>query len=154
MLLLRPPDPTTSASETGLWPMFVMVVTEPTDKATRLPLFELLNRPRRAHELSMVAVESTWSVVDPANALLTVTVRAAFPISFDLRILLPATAVLHVLDVVAHGTTIGVTTREHADRLRGRVDVRTALRDVVLLSCPPSAHLADITRVLRAARED
>jgi hypothetical protein len=155
VLLLRPSEPAASAVETGLWPMFVMVVTEPTDRAARLavPLFALLNRPRHANELSIVAVESTWSVLDPANALLTVTVRATFPIAFDLRILLPATAVLDVLDVVARGTTVGITTQERADGLRGRVDARTALRDVVLLSCPPSAHLADIARVLRAARE-
>ena len=98
MLLLRPhavPE-TDATGETGLWPMFVMVVTEPTDRAARLalPLFELLDRPKQANELSIVAVESAWSVLDPANALLTLTVRAALPVSFDLRILLPAAPVL------------------------------------------------------------
>jgi hypothetical protein len=133
--------------------MFVMVVTEPTDRAARLasPLFELLDRPKQVNELSIVAVETAWSILDPANALLTVTVRAAVPITFDLRILLPAAPVLDVLDVVARGATIGLTTQ---DRLRGRVDIRTVLRDVVLLSCPPSADLADLARVLRAVRED
>lgn len=155
MLLLRPHAVPAAAGETGLWPMFVMVVTEPTDRAAplALPLFELLDRPKHANELSIVAVESAWSVLDPANALLTVTVRAAVPISFDLRILLPAAPVLDILDVVARGATIGVTTRDRSVRLRGRVDVRTALRDVVLLSCPPSADLADIAGVLRAVRE-
>jgi hypothetical protein len=158
VLLLRPhavPEPD-AAGESGLWPMFVMVVTEPTDRAARLaqPLFELLDRPKHANELSIVAVESAWSVLDPANALLTLTVRAAVPVSFDLRILLPATPVLHVLDVVARGATIGITTRDRADRLRGRVDVRTTLRDVVLLTCPPSVELASLASVLRAVRED
>ena len=100
-----------------------------------------------------MAVESAWSVLDPANALLTLTVRATLPVSFDLRILLPAAPELHILDVVARGATIGITTRDRADRLRGRVDVRAALRDVVLLSCPPSVELADLTSVLRAVRE-
>lgn len=157
VLLLRPhavPEPA-AAGEIGLWPMFVMVVTEPTDRGARLalPLFELLDRPKHTNELSIVAVESTWSVLDPANALLTLTVRAAVPVSFDLRILLPAAPVLDILDVVAHGATIGITTRDRADRLRGRVDVGAALRDVVLLSCSPSVELADLAGVLRAARE-
>lgn len=157
VLLLRPcaVPVSATAADTGRWPMFVMVVTEPTDRAARLalPLFELLERPKHANELSIVAVESAWSVLDPANALLTLTVRAAVPVSFDLRILLPAAPVLDVLDVVARGATIGVTTRDRANRLRGRVDIGTALRDVVLLSCSPSVELADLTSALRAARE-
>jgi hypothetical protein len=157
VLLLRPhavPERATT-EKTGRWPLFVMVVTEPTDRAASLalPLFELLNRPKHPNELSIVAVESAWSVLDLGNALLTMTVRAAVPISFDLRILLPAAPVLDILDLVAHGATIGVTTRERADRLRGRLDVRTALREVVLLSCPPSAELAHLAGVLRAFRE-
>jgi hypothetical protein len=158
VLLLRPhavPESAT-AGEAGRWPMFVMVVTEPTDQAAplALPLFELLDRPKQANELSIVAVESAWSVLDPAHALLTVTVRATVPVTFDLRILLPAAPVLDILDVVARGATIGVTTRERADHLRGRVDVRAALRDVVLLSCPPSTELAALAGMLRAFRED
>lgn len=158
VLLLRPhgvAEATTAAGETGLWPMFVMVVTEPTDRdaGLALPLFDLLDRPKHANELSIVAVESVWSVLDPANALLTFTVRAAVPVSFDLRILLPAAPVLDVLDRVARGTTIGITTRDRAERLRGRVDVGTVLRDVVLLSCPSSSELADVADTLRAARE-
>lgn len=139
----------------GLWPMFVMVVTEPADRTARqaLPLFELLDRPKQANELSLVAVESVWSVLDPANALLTLTMRAVVPVSFDLRILLPAAPVLDVLDVVARGAAIGITTRERADRLRGRVEVGTVLSDVVLLSCPPSAELAELADVLRVVRE-
>jgi hypothetical protein len=157
VLLLRPcAVPVSAAAGTGRWPMFVMVVTEPTDRAAELalPLFELLERPRHANELSIVAVESAWSVLDPANALLTLTVRAAVPVAFDLRILLPAAPVLDVLDVVARGATIGVTTRDRADRLRGRVGIGTALRDVVLLSCSPSVELSDLTSALRAAQED
>ena len=154
VLLVRPhsvPEPAATASEVGLWPMFVMVVTEPTGRVAELavPLFELLDRPKHANELSAVAVETAWSVLDPANALLTLTVRAAVPVSFDLRILLPAAPVLDILDVVARGATIGITTRDRADRLRGRVDVRTTLRDVVLLSCPPSVELAGVLRAFR-----
>ncbi len=158
VLLLRPhgvAGPSSPEGEGGLWPMFVMVVTEPTDRAAEvaLPLFEQLYRPKHANELSVVAVESVWSILDPANALLTLTVRAAVPVSFDLRILLPAAPVLDLLEVVARGVTIGITTRDRAVRLRGRVDVRTALADVVLLNCPPSADLANLSDVLRAVRE-
>ena len=152
VLLLRP----RGGDDTGPWPMFVMVVSRPTERAPALamPLFELLDRPKRPNELSMVAVKSTWSVLDPANALLTMSVRGAVPFSFDLRIILPAAPVLDVLDVAARGDAIGITTRDHADRLRGRVDIGTALRNVVLLSCPPSVELADLASLLRAAREE
>jgi hypothetical protein len=141
--------------ETRLWPVFVMVVTEPADEdagASR-PLFDLLNRPKRDNELTVVTAESAWSVLDPANALLEVTVRAVAPVAFDLRILLPAAQVLGILDVVASGATIGITTRNRADRLRGRVDIRTALHDVVLVSCPPSLELAALAHTQLAARE-
>jgi hypothetical protein len=159
VLLLRPrgvPGSAVAAVENRRWPMFVMAVTEPTDPATRpaLPLVELLDRPRTANEPSIVAVETAWSVLDPANALLTLTVRASVPVSFDLRILLPAASVLDALDTVGRGATIGLTTRDRAARLRGRVDVGTALRDVVLLTCSPSVELADLTAAVRAAQED
>jgi len=156
VLLLRPHGVAgTPSTEGGLFPMFVMVVTEPTDQAAAaaLPLFEQLYRPKYANELSVLAVESAWSILDPANALLTLTVRAALPVSFDVRIMLPAAPVLDILEVVARGATIGITTRERAARLRGLVDVRTALNEVVLLSCQPSADLADLADVLRAVRE-
>jgi len=159
VLLLRPdgvPESQAAApGETTLWPIFAMVVTEPADPAAwqAQPLFELLDGPNDGSELSTVAVRSTWSVLDPANALLALTVRAAAPVSVDLRIVLPAAPVLDILDVVAKGATIGITTRERAHRLRGRVDARTALRDVVLLSCQPSAELTDLAEALRTARE-
>jgi hypothetical protein len=150
VLLLRP----RGVEETRPWPMFVMVVTEPTDSAAPLaaPLFALLGRPNHANELSIVAVESAWSVLDPANALLTMTVRAADPVAFDLRVLLPAAPVLDLLDIVARGATIGITSRDRADRLRGRVDLGTALRDVVLLNWRASSELADLVGALRAAK--
>jgi hypothetical protein len=151
VLLLRRPD----VRETRLWPMLVMVVTEPADRdsSSARPLFELLDRPKHVNELSIVAAESAWSVLDPASALLTLTVRATVPVSFDLTILLPAAPVLDILDVAARGTAIGVTTQDHANRLRGRVDIRTVLRDVVLLTCPPSTDLADLAAALRSARK-
>ncbi|MFC4857811.1 hypothetical protein [Actinophytocola glycyrrhizae] len=158
VLLLRPHGETErpeGREESALWPLFVMVVTEPTDPVGKLaqPLFDLLDRHTNANELLVVSVESAWSVLDPANALLALTVRAADPISLDLRIVLPAAPVLDILDMVARGTPIGITTRERAERLRGRVDGRTAVRDVVLLSSLPSAEPAALADALRTARE-
>jgi hypothetical protein len=151
VLLLRP----RAVAETGLWPMFAMVVTESTDRAAPLasPLFELLDQPRHMNELSIVAVESAWSDLDPGDALLPLTVRATVAVSFDLRILLPAAPVLDVLAAVAHGAVIGITTRERADRFRGWMDVRITLRDVILPHCRPSVELADLAGVLPAARK-
>jgi hypothetical protein len=145
-----------TVEEAGLWPVFVMVVTEPADANVGAagPLFELLNRPKHENELSVVAAESEWTVLDAGNALLDLTVRATVPVAFDLRILLPSAQVLGILDVVARGATIGFTTQHRASRLRGRVDIRTALRDVVLLSSPPSVELAALASTLLAARDE
>jgi hypothetical protein len=158
VLLLRPhgvDEPVGTSGTSGLWPMFVMVVTEPAEPVTHSvsPLMRLLDRAGRTSEVSAVAVEPVWSVLDPSSALLTLTVRAAFPVAGDMTILLPAAPVLDLLEVVAQGATIGVTTRDRADRLRGRVDVGAVLRDVVLLSCLPSPASADLATALRAARE-
>ncbi len=158
VLLLRPQgveEPATPSGTSGLWPMFVMVVTEPAEPVTHSvsPLVRLLDRAGRTSEVSAVAVEPVWSVLDPSSALLTLTVRAAFPVAADMTILLPAAPVLDLLEVVAEGATIGVTTRDRADRLRGRVDVGAVLRDVVLLNCLPSPTSADLATALRAARE-
>lgn len=159
VLLLRPRGVTGPApapvSGSAIWPMFVMVLTEPADPSAQvaLPLFDLLGRSEHVHEPAMVPVETAWSVLDSANALLTLMVRAAARDSSDLRILLPAAPVLDILDVVARGATIGITTRERADRLRGGVDVQTALRDVVLLNCLPSSDLGDLVAELRDTRE-
>ncbi len=158
VLLLRPHGVEESAATSGtngLWPMFVMVVTEPAEPVTHSvsPLVRLLDGAERTSEVSAVAVEPVWSVLDPSSALLTLTVRAAFPVAADMTILLPAAPVLDLLEVVARGATIGVTTRDRADRLRGRVDVGTALRDVVLLHCLPSPASADLASALRTARE-
>jgi hypothetical protein len=149
VLLLQPHGETESST---LWPLFVMVVTEPAPTSGQ-PLFDLLDRRGQATEPTVVAVETAWSVLDSANALLAVTVRAADPVPVDLRIVLPAAPVLDILDMVARGAPIGLTTRDRAQRLRGRFDVRTALRDVILLSCPPSATLTDLADAVRTARE-
>jgi hypothetical protein len=142
--------PAATVDEAGLWPVFAMVVAEPPDQdaGTARPLFELLDEPGP----SVVAAETSWSVIDPARALLGMTVRGVVPVEFGLRVLLPATRVLGVLDVVAGGATIGITTRYRAGRLRDRVDIRAALDDLVLLSCPPSVELAAFAHVLQAAR--
>lgn len=145
-----------TVEETRLWPVFVMVVTEPGDEdiGVARPLFDLLDLPKRDNELTVVTAVSEWTVLDRTNALLGVTVRAAAPVAFDLRILLPAAQVLGILDVVANGATIGITTRGRAARLRGRVDIRTALHDVVLVSCPPSLELAALAHTVQAARDE
>lgn len=140
-----------TAEEAGLWPVFAMVVAEPPDQAagSARALFELLDRPGRA----VVSAESAWSVLDPDNVLLGMTLRGVHPVEFGLRVLLPAARVLGVLDVVARGATIGITTRDRAGRLRDRADIRSALRDLVLLSCPPSVELAALAHTLLAARD-
>lgn len=149
VLLLQPHGGTASPAP---WPLFVMVVTEPVGTTER-PLAELLDRPGHANEPTVVLAESVWSVLEPASALLALTVRAAEPVPVDLRIVLPAAPVLDLLGMVARGAPVGVTTRDRAERLRGRVEVQAALRDVVLLSSPPSAGLAALADVLRVTRE-
>ncbi|MGB3439515.1 MAG: hypothetical protein WBA97_12270 [Actinophytocola sp.] len=149
VLLLQPRGEVESSAA---WPLFVMVVTEPTG-TSRQPLFDLLDRRGHADEPLVVAVEAVWSVLDSANALLAMTVHAADPVPVDMRIVLPAAPVMDILDMVARGAPLGVTTRDRAERLRGRFDVQAALRDVMLLSCPPSATLTDIADAVRTARE-
>lgn len=143
-----------TVEEAGLWPVFVMVVTEPADVdlGPARALFEQLRRPKHDGELTVVAAESSWSVLDTTSALIELDVRAVVPVEFSVRVLVPANPVLGILDVVARGATIGITTRDRADRLRGRVDIRTALRDVVLLSCPPSVELAALANTLFTTR--
>jgi hypothetical protein len=89
--------------------------------------------------------------VDPRRALLWLTVRADAPVRFESGILVPAERVLGILDVVARGATIGITTRRHAAGLGDRVEVRAALRHVVLLSCPLSSDLNELAQQLRGA---
>ncbi|MFC4857740.1 hypothetical protein [Actinophytocola glycyrrhizae] len=144
-----------TVEEAGLWPVFAMVVTEPADQevGSARPLFGLLDRPRGDDEMTVVAADAAWSILDEGNALLGLTVRGTAPVRFGMRVLLPSARVLGVLDVVARGATIGITTRDRAARLRDRVDIRTALRDLVLLSCPPSVELAALAHTLLAARD-
>jgi hypothetical protein len=157
VLLLWPrgvAGPVTTAEEAGRWPVFAMVVTEPPGELARgaQPLFDLLDRPRREGEPTVVAAETSWSVLDHANALLGLHVRGVAPVRFGMRVLLPSTRVLGILDVVARGATIGITTGRRAARLRDRVDIRTALSDLVLLSCPPSVELAALAHTLTVAQ--
>jgi hypothetical protein len=158
VLLLRPRADLESAAareSTVTWPLFVMVVTEPAEASGMSPwsLFGTLNLHEHVATPLVVPVEPTWTVLDADNALLALTVRAEEPVSVSLRIVLPAAPVLDILDMVARGAPVGVTTRDRAERLRGRFDVGAALRDVVLLSCPPSAELAELADALRATRE-
>jgi hypothetical protein len=132
-----------SVDEAGLWPAFVLVIGEHSDLSgsSAGPLFDLLDSSRHADGITVVGGSTDWSVVDPRHALLRLTVRARVPVRFEADILLPAERVLGILDVVAGGGTIGLTTHRHAVGLDDRVDVRTALRNVVLLSCSPSPEL-------------
>jgi hypothetical protein len=153
VLLLWPRGVATTpvtVDEAGLWPVFAMVVAEPPaeDAGTARPLFRLLDEPGPA----VVAAETTWSVLDSGRALLCLTVRGVAPVECAVRVLLPAASVLGVLDVVASGATIGITTRDRAARLRDRVDIRGALDDLVLLSCPPSVELAALATTLETSR--
>lgn len=142
-----------TVDEAGLWPVFVLVVGERRDllASSAKPLFALLDAPKGPDELTVAAGRTEWTVVDPRHALLRLTVRADAPVRFESDILVPAERVLGVLDVVARGATIGITTRRHAAGLRDRVDVRAALRHLVLLSCPPSDGLGDLAQELCAA---
>ncbi len=139
-----------TVDEAGLWPVFVLVVGERLDLATSSakPLFELLDAPKAPDEITVAVGRTRWSIVDPRHALLRLTVGADAPVGFKADILVPAEPVLGVLDVVARGATIGITTRRHAAGLHHRVDVRAALRHLVLLSCPPSPELGELTQEL------
>jgi hypothetical protein len=138
--------------EAGLWPVFVLVVDERRDQLSSSagPLFELLDAPKGRDEITVVGGRTRWAVVDPRHALLRLTVTADGPVRFEADVLVPAERVLGVLDVVARGATIGITTRRHAAGLRDRVDLRNALRHLVLLGCPPSPRLAELTQELWA----
>jgi hypothetical protein len=158
VLLLRPRADLDSAAvreSTVTWPLFVMVVTEPvaSPRGSAWSPLGMLDPHGHAVTPLVVPVEPTWTVLDTENALLALTVCAGEPVSASLRIVLPAAPVLDILDMVARGAPIGVTTRGRAERLRGRFDVGAALRDVVLLSCPPAAELAELADALRATRE-
>lgn len=156
VLLLWPrgvTSPSTTTEEAGLWPVFAMVVTEPEDPAAARPLFELLARPKPEHELTVVTADTRWSVLSADSALLDLRVRATTPVEFHLRILLPAEKVLGLLDVVARGATVGITTRATADRVRERADIGDVLREVVLLSCPPSVELSALATTLHSTSQ-
>ncbi len=142
----------TTAEEAGLWPAFAMVVTEPADPAAAWPFFELLAHPKHDNGMTVVTAHTQWSVLDPASALLDMRVSATTPVDFDLRILLPSEKILGILDVVARGASVGVTTRARADRLRGRVDIGDVLREMVLLSCPPSVELSALANAVHRIR--
>lgn len=138
-----------TVAEAGLWPVFVMVVEDPEGPFAPGPLLELLDRPRR-DEPAVVAARCRWSILDHGTAVLKVTVRTARPRRFLGELHVPARQVVGVLDVVARGATIGVTTDRHVGELTGRVDIRTVLREVVLLRCEPSADLATLADLLGA----
>jgi hypothetical protein len=142
-----------TADEAGVWPVFVLVVSErpPSEIPSAAPLLELVNHPLHGGGPVIATTRCRWSVVDARNALLKVAVRAEAPEPFSAEILVPARHVLGVLDVVARGATIGVTTARHSAQLVSRVDIRHILEGVVLLSCSPSAELARLATLMRCA---
>lgn len=144
-----------TVDEAGLWPVFVLVVDERRDvrACSANPLFEMLDGPEVPDRITLVGGRTRWALVDSRHALLRLTVYADFPVRFESDVLVPAERVLDALDVVARGATIGITTRRHARGLRERVDVRAALRHLVLVSCPPAPELGELTEQLCAAAQ-
>lgn len=146
--------PAVTAAEASLWPVFAIVVGDrPESVSTSAePMFDLLDSPRRDGELAVVSARCRWSVLDPRNALLRLAVHGDAPVRFATEIILPAGPVVGILDVVARGATIGITTHRHAAALYGRgVDIRRALTELVLLSCPSSGELATLADALVGA---
>lgn len=146
----------TTIDEAGLWPVFAVVLDEreaPVAPGAR-QLFDLLDRPEHADRIAVVDGRCQWTVLDARHAVLKLAVRASAPFHVDLDIVLPARPVLGILDVVARGATVAITTRRHSSRLTGQVDIREALNELVLLSCTPSAELATLARTLRQAQAD
>jgi hypothetical protein len=141
--------PAVSAEEASLWPVFAVVVGDRPASSSATTLFDLLNRPRRDGELAVVSARYRWSVQDPRNALLRLAIRGDAPVRFATDIIFPARRIIGVLDVVARGATIAITTNRRAARLAGRgVDIRRALNELVLLSCPSSGELATLADTL------
>jgi hypothetical protein len=158
VLLLRPTRvaPAATVEEAGLWPVFVLVISErpSTERSSATQLFEMLNRPKHGGELNVVSGRCRWSVLDPRIALLKVELEAEAPERFAVEIIVPAHRVLGILDVVARGATIGVTTSRRAARLGARPDIRRALPEIVLFSCQPSTELAAIADLLPRVMPD
>jgi hypothetical protein len=137
-LLLRPLDragPVTTIVDRGPWPVFVIVLDDPTaiDPGAR-PLFDLLERSHRSR-ISIVNSRYRWSV-DPAGAVLKLAVRAHEPTRFDVDIVMPAQPALDILSLLPPAATFALTTRQRAEKLTERVAIRDALHEMVLLVSP------------------
>jgi hypothetical protein len=145
----------TTVEDAGLWPVFVVVVGEPRDAEQTLatPLFDLLDRPPHGGDMAVVTGRCGWSILDARNALLKFRVRATAPVRFAAQIIIPARRVLGLLDIVARGATIGITTSRRARVLDRQVGVHEALREVVLLSCAASHELATLAELVGASAE-
>lgn len=146
----------TTIDEAGLWPVFAVVLDEreaPVSPGAR-QLLDLLDRPEHADRIAVVDGRCQWTVLDARHAVLKLAVRASAPFHVDLDIVLPARPVLGILDVVARGATVAITTRRHSSRLTDQLDIREALNELVLLSCTPSAELATLARTLCRAQAD
>jgi hypothetical protein len=146
VMVLRPLG-RTAHSESGRWPVLALVLDEPNELMERTvrPLFDLIDDSARAHRIAVVAGRCRWSVLGPAGALLRLAVHVTAPMRFDLNVIMPAQLVIEFADLIAGGSTVALTDRRHAGRLTtGRLPIRAALAELVLLGSSPSADLFDL----------
>lgn len=136
----------TATEEAELWPVFVVVLGEPSMQApgTAAALFELLGRDSHPLGAEIVGGRCDWTVVDPGLALVRCAVHAEVPVRFAIEILIPVGRVLNGLTAVAHGGMVALTTRLRAARLTSVTGLHQVLREVVLLGCAQPPHLASL----------
>ncbi|HEX2131219.1 MAG TPA: hypothetical protein VHH15_06630, partial [Actinophytocola sp.] len=111
------------------------------DPRTRV-LTDLLDEPDR---LVVLDGEADWTVLDAAHPLLRLALRATAPVRLDLDVVVPARPVVGLLDELARGVTVGITTRRHAGTFldgEARPAPRQLLRRMVLVNARPAAELA------------
>jgi hypothetical protein len=155
VLPLRPRgchDLATTTEEAELWPAFVVVVSEPDppEQGTAKPLFDLLGRPTRP-DVTILGGHCDWSVLNPALALLELTLRTTEPVRFAVRVIVPAGPLLGTLATAAAGRMMAITTRQRAVRLSVRREIQHVLQEVVLLACPVTQTLEALAQSLRTS---
>jgi len=155
VLLLQPRDragPVGSIVDQGPWPVLVVVLEDPAGIDPRAkPLFELLDSPHR-NRILMVNSRYRWSV-DPSGTVLTLAVRAREPEPFDVDIVMPARTALDIFALLPADVTFAITTKGRAEKVTGRVAIRDALREVVLLvNAAPTGVVRDGLQLSRFGR--
>ncbi|MFI7674183.1 hypothetical protein [Actinophytocola sp. NPDC049390] len=132
------------------WPVVAVVVAEPrTGDPDTAALFALLDGQSGHSFVSVLDGLCWWSVRDESRSLLALTVQLTSPIRCDVDVVLPLRPLSDVVDVMTAGATIALTSPTRAARLNAPIDVRTALAEVVLVNCRPSADLGRAATVLR-----